>query len=285
MIIRHKQSNEIFLRRKLARVGAKYKLLGGVVRLIINSFTSGLKVVGDENLYQSVLAKLDKNNIQDCEVYLNELKSNELLKQAFERAKSEKILEFNLSFNDFVNRYRSNAILFYCLVRETRPEIVIETGTANGFMTSWLLAALNKNGKGKLISIDLPPVEGKLTMNITLEGDQIGRLIPKEYRSQWEYKLGDARLLLSKVLQENDPDIFIHDSLHTRTHMAMEYYVARSFMRDKTLIMSDDILWNNSFAEFIDNNHLDGYHTLSNPDVGVCVNTFDGFEKESGLYR
>lgn len=150
-------------------------------------------------------------------------------------------------------------------------------------MTSWMLAALHKNGHGKLISIDIPAVQEKLTMDITVEKGEIGFLIPHEFHGSWELKLGDAKLLLPKILGEYDADIFVHDSLHTRTHMLYEYHVAHALMRPGSIIMSDDILWNTAFFDFVRSNHLMSLGCIANPNIGITTNSFDPYEQKIGV--
>ena len=43
----------------------------------------------------------------------------------------------------------------YAAIRSLRPEVVVETGVANGVSTAYLLLALDQNGKGILHSIEI----------------------------------------------------------------------------------------------------------------------------------
>jgi predicted O-methyltransferase YrrM len=176
----------------------------------------------------------------------------------------------------------ANIVNYYAIIREIEPNIVAETGTATGSMTSWVLAALEANENGQLISIDIPPVQGKLAMDLTINKDEIGFLIPREYHHRLEYICGDAKVMLPRVLADNPADVFIHDSLHTRTHMLFEYNVARCLMRPNTVILSDDILWNGAFFSFLKSHHLTGLGCISNPNLGLTVNAFDEYELKVG---
>src|SRR5262249_16918185 len=65
--------------------------------------------------------------------------------------------------------------LFF-LVRALRPATVVETGTANGTSTTYLLAALARNGAGRLVSIDLPfEAAGEDGFRPLVTGTTIGR--------------------------------------------------------------------------------------------------------------
>ncbi|MDP6427366.1 MAG: class I SAM-dependent methyltransferase [Rhodospirillales bacterium] len=178
-------------------------------------------------------------------------------------------------------RYVPN-VVFYALAREMKPKVIVETGTSYGGGTMFLLAAIHKNGIGRVLSIDIPPSEGALTMEFSLARSKIGSFIPEFLKAPWEYLEGDAKLLLPRVLAEEDADMFIHDSLHTATHMAFEFAVARALMRHKTLIATDDLLWNIAFDSFLATHQLTGYASIDYPNTGVTVNLFSEEEREIG---
>ena len=83
-------------------------------------------------------------------------------------------------------------------------------------------------------------------------------------------------------MPEETVDVFIHDSLHTRTHMVFEYAVARALLRPGALILSDDVLWNNGFDDFLMLNELTGYAPFCNSNIAGVMNCFDAFETEVG---
>lgn len=45
----------------------------------------------------------------------------------------------------------------YGLIRATKPELVVELGSANGKTTLAMASAINRNGRGKLISFEVVP--------------------------------------------------------------------------------------------------------------------------------
>ena len=51
-------------------------------------------------------------------------------------------------------------INLYAVLRTVRPRIAVETGVCNGFSTAFSLLALERNGEGRLYSIDLPRMIG-----------------------------------------------------------------------------------------------------------------------------
>ncbi|MBB6121618.1 class I SAM-dependent methyltransferase [Nocardiopsis algeriensis] len=78
------------------------------------------------------------------------------------------------------------AEITYLLLRETRPETVMELGTFHGWSTTWILSALRDNGKGTLHSFDIV--------------DNVVANVPEELSlGRWEFHKGDIRENLASV--------------------------------------------------------------------------------------
>ncbi len=87
---------------------------------------------------------------------------------------------------------------WYAIVRATRPERVVEAGTHDGLGSIAILAAIERNGVGELVSIDPKP--------------WAGWLVPKRLHRRWRR----LRVTSYEVLESiGRIDLFIHDSLHT----------------------------------------------------------------------
>lgn len=123
----------------------------------------------------------------------------------------------------------------YSIIRRVKPNIIIETGIDRGVSTTYILLALKKNGKGKLISID--------------KDVDVGQLVPDELKIFWEQKVGKTCNILP-AMEVNNIDIFLHDSLHTYDNMLFEYRWAYSKLKNGGLLLSHDIGTNNSFYDF-----------------------------------
>ena len=243
----------------------------------------GLIYVNDDDLLTLLVRGAGRTSTRSFGDYLRELREDEPLRRTFEAVTARYQLERDGDLDARLKRLPGNVALFYALVRELQPELTVETGTARGSMTSWILAALERNAKGRLISIDLPAVAGQLAMSISVAPEDTGCFIPEAYRHRWEYRMGDAKVLLPQVMAKQAVDLFIHDSLHTRTHMVFEYAVARTLMREGSVIASDDIGWNNGYVDFLALHRLTGYAPFSNPNISAFVNTFDPAERAQGL--
>ncbi len=78
-----------------------------------------------------------------------------------------------------------------------------------------------------------------------------GWIIPEMLRARHRMLLGDAAALLPTVLAEfTEIDIFIHDSLHTYSHMLWEYRTAWPKVRAGGFLLSDDVFWSAAFHRF-----------------------------------
>lgn len=150
-------------------------------------------------------------------------------------------------------------IKLYAIIRHLKPEKVVETGVCNGASTSYILKALEKNGKGTLYSIDFPDVlnkdnpeiwEGKGSSTIPEDG-ATGWLVPEELRSRWELHLGKSQDKLPPLLKElGSIDFFVHDSEHSYECMTFEFETSYPHIREGGILASHDIDDNTSFQDF-----------------------------------
>jgi len=141
--------------------------------------------------------------------------------------------------------FAKKVLVQYAAVRALEPQVVLETGVANGVSSAYVLLALNKNGQGRLHSIGLDDPA------FLPSAREIGWLVPSWLRERWTLHLGDARKLLPELLPGLGAlDIFIHDSLHTHEHMVWEFETAYPSLRSGGLLMADDALWNTAFPDF-----------------------------------
>ena len=144
--------------------------------------------------------------------------------------------------------------LVYLAVRLTRPEAVVETGTYNGTYSTFILLGLRDNGRGRLVSLDLParaPIAHAIDHPLPA-GREPGWIVPDDLRGRFELVTGDARRTLPPVLARlGSIDLFLHDSLHTTRHMLFEYRQAWAHLRPGGLLVSDDPFMTPAFWWFV----------------------------------
>jgi hypothetical protein len=146
------------------------------------------------------------------------------------------------------------AVTMYLLTRAVHPRIAIETGGASGKSTAFILQALEDNGLGQLITLELNPED---TPRLDSEyswwprGQPSCFLVPDNLRNRLDLRLGNTKETLPKLLKEIDSiDLFRHDSDHSYEHMLFEFRSAWPVLRDGGALVSDDIRANTSFYDF-----------------------------------
>ena len=133
----------------------------------------------------------------------------------------------------------------WCLVCHARPERVVETGVARGLTTRVVLEALERNGSGRLYSIDLPP------LTVPERRREIGAAVPDSLRRRWEYVEGSSRRRLRPLLRRlGGVDLFVHDSWHSTRNTLWELERGFAALPGHGAVVADDIDFNRAFAIF-----------------------------------
>jgi len=131
------------------------------------------------------------------------------------------------------------------MIRDRKPDHVVETGVRNGNSSLGSLLALEENGSGILHSIDLPGG------SVDPLNNKVGWIVPDRYRDDWDLRLGKSQELLSELRTEiNDIDLFIHDSEHSHSCMMFEFELAWYWLSPEGIILSDDVNRNSAYETF-----------------------------------
>lgn len=152
--------------------------------------------------------------------YLDEIRNDDLLAEHVRRLTRDSGRR-GLADQDI--RY-ARRVGWYALVRATRPNFVVETGTDKGLGSVVLAAALIKNGQGQLVTIDMNP--------------DAGYLIAGPYADVATLDIGDSIEWLNNCPQSID--FFIHDSCHTREHERAEFAAVESALAPGAVALSDN---------------------------------------------
>ena len=134
---------------------------------------------------------------------------------------------------------KKHGLILYNTIRNKRPDCVLETGVANGFSTRIILEAMEKNGSGKLYSVDIKNDVGKFV-----------KAGPSKIKKRWNLIINKKMRQLDSLIKRGGLDIFIHDSDHSYKNMIYEFDVAYKRVRSGGLIMSDDTNSNSAFLDF-----------------------------------
>jgi len=145
----------------------------------------------------------------------------------------------------------------YGAVRAAHPKLIVETGVHVGRTSLALLAALQRNGSGRLVSIDLPKTQGavnadgRLDLSHVSQPEATGYLVPESIRGRWELRLGDAKVLLPEAVVDG-VDFFFHDSDHSYAHQTFEYRTVWPKLTVGGFFLSDDTDWTPAWREFLE---------------------------------
>ena len=206
--------------------------------------------------------------------YLDELLSDRELIDMIEAAVAP-VSTWQTKHFDSLFQFRLFRILLYIVLRVERPAIVVETGVLHGLTTLFLLRALERNGVGRLVSIDLPsyPESGPSNQDgyvATLpDGCEPGWIVPLERYSDWQLMLGSSHDVLPNLVAEiGAVDLFCHDSEHTFPVMWFELDWAWRNISEHGLIVCDNIEANTSFSDFCRKIGRDGIYFPA-PDTQV----------------
>lgn len=115
-------------------------------------------------------------------------------------------------------------LAWYALVRSQKPGLVVETGTDKGLGSLVLASALLKNGRGRLITLDVNPSSGYL--------------IQGPYRQVTSILHGDSLSLIPEL--PCGVDFFLHDSDHSLKHERCELDLIASHLSQDAVLLSDN---------------------------------------------
>jgi len=146
----------------------------------------------------------------------------------------------------------------YAIVRLLKPAHIIETGVSSGVSSAHFLAALRRNRRGTLHSIDLPlPQRERLLLpgesSVAIPpGQSSGWAVPDSLRDGWDLRIGPAQRVLPKLLRElPHVGLFLHDDLHTPAHLTFELESVRPRLTPGAVVLADNTVWTGrAFPEF-----------------------------------
>ena len=153
----------------------------------------------------------DYAELQD---YYQELASDSFFLEALKQriAACQLLYDKGLFSNDHIDSidwFGNQRIALYVLVRLLKPKECVETGVFYGGTTAFILAAIEKNAFGRLISIDLP---GNILIEeatqrheyvgnseIIPEGLSTGFILPEYMQRHWQIIEGDSLQALHSI--------------------------------------------------------------------------------------
>jgi predicted O-methyltransferase YrrM len=146
----------------------------------------------------------------------------------------------------------------YSAVRTLTPDIVVETGVAAGVSSAYILAALKRNGRGHLYSIDLPGYEEEYLPGLGIKPSAVlppsrlpGYIVPHHLRDRWTLEIGKSQELLAPLMDRVDQiGMFFHDGEHTYENMLFEFNLAWKHLKSGGALLADNVSWNAALTDF-----------------------------------
>jgi predicted O-methyltransferase YrrM len=145
-------------------------------------------------------------------------------------------LEWHSGFGSF-------ALVLYSLVRSAKPDVIVEVGSAYGKSTCFIAAALQRNLKGKLFSID--PHE-KTEWNDGDEAVDTYQIVSKRITELHLNPYVDILRSYSKQVYQswNQPiDFLLLDGAHDYESVKADFYGFLPNLRPGSMVIFHDTMW------------------------------------------
>jgi len=138
--------------------------------------------------------------------------------------------------------------LLYLLVRATRPDRVVETGVGPGYSTAWILAALDANRSGALVSLGPGPTAGRTA---GVQNVSVGQFVPPSFRSRWTLALGSSEDRLRQILADGQRvDLFFYDNGPDALRARFELRAAWDALAPNGILLAHHTEANAAWSEF-----------------------------------
>jgi predicted O-methyltransferase YrrM len=136
--------------------------------------------------------------------------------------------------------------LTYFLVRHLRPATALETGVSAGWTSQAILAAMERNGRGRLFSSDFP------YFRLDEPERYVGLLVERRLRPGWRLATNGDRVNLPELLAEAGTVDFVHyDSDKTVEGRAFAMGLLTPHLAPDAVVMMDDIDDNTFFRDWV----------------------------------
>lgn len=124
----------------------------------------------------------------------------------------------------------------YALVRALKPRRAVETGVRPGYSSAWILAALDRNGRGELTSVGPGSSAGRTP---GVENVSVGQFVPPSLRARWILQLGNTEERLRALLGElHDLDLFLYDNGTDARRARFELRSAWSTLSERGVLLA-----------------------------------------------
>jgi Methyltransferase domain len=133
----------------------------------------------------------------------------------------------------------------HAIARLLQPEHVVEVGVSSGVSSAYLLAALERNRRGTLHSVDLPAspsrsANGRGASWSLPPGKCSGWAVPPRLRRGWDLRLGDKADVVPQLARELPRvDLVVYDVPHNEADLVREFAELNPRMRRGAVAIVD----------------------------------------------
>ena len=137
--------------------------------------------------------------------------------------------------------------IVYDHVRETRPQLILELGTANGVSAGYMAAALRANGSGRIVSVDIDEAHYEPGPRRTLESVGLSDLVELVRVPDSSYNW----MLRRQIAERSDAagncaplyDLIFLDGAHEFTIDGLATVLAGKLLKPDGWFLLDDLNW------------------------------------------
>ena len=171
-------------------------------------------------------------------------------------------------------------IILYCLIRHFKPDLFFEISPDTGMSTNYILQAVGKNGKGKVVGFELEATKRQGTVKPTLEVIKENAVDPLLVEKYYELVVGDATKTLS-VGKYGKPDGVLIDSCHE--NWFADWYIKGLLPHIGQFCLIQDISYSHKLEDSTEAQTVVGY--LEQNDIGrILLDQFRGWLEINGDY-
>jgi len=196
------------------------------------------------------------------------------------RGFSQTIQQETILFPLFFNADISFAMLCYGIALARKPAVAVEAGIGYGIISATVLEAMQKNEKGRLLSIDLPPLGDP-------SGSLIGIAVPYSLRHRWEggYRGGVRKWLPVILSKEQSIDLYISDSANVFTLERHEFLAVWPKLSPGGVMIFNNV--NQKFYAFLQKKDNMELHIVRQIEKSSCTTAiiFKANEHELSQHR
>jgi predicted O-methyltransferase YrrM len=138
----------------------------------------------------------------------------------------------------------------YALTRLLRPNHIVEVGVSAGVSSAYFLRAFERNGHGKLHSIDLP--EPQIGSAFSLKknsawclplGRSSGWAVPSKLQDGWDLRLGRSGELLPELIGGiENCGLLLYDVPYTKASAIADFQVVNEKLKRGSVVLADNCL-------------------------------------------